>query len=116
VSELAKVEVSEVDGFHLVRVSGEIDLSNARDVMDSIGRGVPSDASLVLVDLTDTSYLDSAGISMLFRLGERLHYSRQELRLVVPRRSTIRAVLEMTRLTSVIPVAETLDEGVAWEN
>jgi len=110
VSVLAQVDAMDLDGARLVRVRGEIDLSNARDVMDAIGCAVPSHASLIVVDLSDTSYLDSSGIAMIFRLAERLHYSRQELRLVVPADAPIRKVLELTNVPQVIPVQEAVIE------
>lgn len=109
-TEMARVEVGQLDGAHLVSVSGEIDLSNATTVMDAIGGGVPPDAALVVVDLSGTAYLDSAGIAMIFRLAERLRDSRQELHLVVPVDAPIRAVLELTKLTEVIPVRDSLTE------
>ena len=109
-SVLAQVDAMDLDGARLVRVRGEIDLSNARDVMDAIDRAVPSHASLIVVDLSDTSYVDSSGIAMIFRLAERLHYSRQELRLVVPADAPIRKVLELTNVPQVIPVQEAVIE------
>jgi len=109
VTEFARVEAIDIDGGRLVRVSGEIDLSNARDVMDAIGAEVPTDASVVVVDLSNTAYLDSAGIAMIFRLAERLSYTRQELRLVVPVDAPIRAVLELTSVPQVIPVQDAID-------
>jgi len=112
VSELARIEALALDDARLVvRVSGEIDLSNARDVMDAIGGAVPSEASLVIVDLSETLYLDSAGIAMIFRLAQRLSYLRQELRLVVPKHAAIRAVLELTSVPQVIPVQDALIES-----
>jgi len=110
VSELARVDATDLDGARLVRVSGEIDLSNARDVMDAIGRAVHSEASLIVMDLSDTAYLDSSGIAMIFRLAERLRYSRQELRLVVPADAPIRKVLELTNVHQVIPVQDAIIE------
>jgi anti-sigma B factor antagonist len=105
-TELARVVASTLDGAPVVRVSGEIDLSNAAQVRDAIGAKVPEAAPVVMVDLSDTTYLDSAGISMIFRLAERLRYSRQELRLVVPQDAPIRAVLRLTKLDQVIPVQD----------
>ena len=107
-SDLARIEATDIQEARLVRVIGEIDLSNVREMMEAVIDAVPNDVALVVVDLSDTTYLDSAGISMLFRLAERLGYSRQALRLVVPPDSPIRAVLELTRLTSVIPVVDSL--------
>lgn len=105
-SDLAQVEARVSDGVPIVCVSGEIDLSNAADVRDAIGAAVSEAATTVVVDLTGTLYLDSAGISMLFQLAERLSRSRQELRLVVPPDSPIRAVLRLTSLDQVIPVSD----------
>jgi len=109
VSELASIEVTDLDGARLVRVAGEIDLSNARTVMEAIGDAAMGDVAVVVVDLSGTVYLDSAGIAMIFRLAERMGYSRQQLRLVVPAEAPIRKVLELTNLPTVIPVQESVD-------
>jgi anti-anti-sigma factor len=108
-SELAEVDAADLDHARVVRVSGEIDLSNAHDVLGSIGDAVRSEATAIIVDLSGVTFLDSSGISMLFRLRERIGYSRQELRLVVPLNSPIRRVLELTHVSDVIPILETLD-------
>jgi anti-anti-sigma factor len=109
-TELARVEGRDHNGFRLVRISGEIDLSNVSLVMDAISVAVPGDAARVVLDLTDTAYLDSSGIAMLFRLAERLGHRRQEVRLVVPADAPARAVLELTRVETVMPMVESLDE------
>jgi anti-anti-sigma factor len=105
VNDLARVELSTVNGAEILRVSGEIDLSNATLVRDAIGAALP-DLPVVTVDLSDTTYLDSAGIAMFFRLSERLSYDRQELHLVVPPDAPIRRVLTLTRLDEVISIKE----------
>jgi len=103
-TELARVEDVSVDGTRIVRVSGEIDLSNVSAVLEAVADVLPTDAATVVVDLSETVYLDSSGIAMLFRLAERLEHSRQRLHLVVPPGAPIRRVLELTNLTGVIPV------------
>ncbi|MEO5666193.1 MAG: STAS domain-containing protein [Nocardioides sp.] len=107
-SDLVSIESIGIEDGQLVRAIGEIDLSNVAEVLSAVISAVPHDAALVVLDLSDVTYLDSAGISMLFKLAERLGYSRQPLRLVVPPDSPIRAVLELTNLTSVIPVVESI--------
>jgi anti-anti-sigma factor len=72
---------------------------------------VPRDATLVVLDLGGTRYLDSAGIAMLFRLVERFGHRRQELRLVVPPGSPIRAVIELTSLPAVVRVQDSVEPG-----
>jgi len=107
-TDLARVEANAVNGVEVVRVIGEIDLSNAAVVGDAIGAAIP-DRREVVVDLSETQYLDSAGLAMLFRLAQRLNYNRQELQLVVPADAPIRAVIRLTKLDHVIPVRESAD-------
>jgi anti-anti-sigma factor len=107
VTELAWVEATAADGVDVVRVVGEIDLSNAAHVRDAIGAVIP-ELSLVVLDLTGLEYLDSAGVAMLFRLSERLSYNRQELQLVVAADSPIGAVVRLTRMDQVISVTSSM--------
>jgi anti-anti-sigma factor len=107
--DLAHVETKTVDGVEVVRVAGEVDLSNADLVRDAIGAVIPERREVVL-DLTDTEYLDSAGVAMLFRLAQRLGYNRQELQLVVPTDATVRAVLRLTKLDQVVAVRDRVGE------
>ena len=104
-TDLARVSL---DADQVIRVTGEIDLSNASRVRDAIGAVVP-DLPEVRVDLSGTEYLDSAGIAMFFRLAERLSYNRQELQLVVPPEGPIRAMIGLTRLDQVVHVISSTD-------
>jgi len=109
-SDLARVETSRVDATQVVRVTGELDLSNARAVTDSLSHAVPEQVTLVVLDLAGTTFLDSAAIASLFRLSERLRNRRQDLRMVIPREAPIRAVVELTRLSQVVPVDDSPPE------
>ena len=108
-SELASIEARDLPGARLVTLRGEVDLSNAREVMEAVRAAVTHDATLVVLDLSGTTYLDSAGIAMVFRLGHR----RQELRLVVPADAPIRRGLELTRVTTLLTVHESAETAAA---
>lgn len=92
-----------------VRVVGEIDLSNAREVIDDVSGALPHDTPRVVLDLSTTAYVDSAAIAGLFRLAERVQQRRQQLQVVVPLHSPIRKVIELTGLDQLVPVLDTLD-------
>jgi anti-anti-sigma factor len=98
----------------LVRVHGEIDLSNAHEVSSAIGIAMGQEARGLVVDLSDITYLDSAGVALLLRLAERLRARRRQLHLVVPRGSPVRRVLDFTGLPRVIP--SRLDWKTRWHN
>jgi anti-sigma B factor antagonist len=109
VTEPAVVEARTVEDVQVVSIRGEVDLSNATEVRDAIGQVASADVTVIVVDLSETGYLDSSGIAMLFRLAERLGHRRQELRLVVPPDSPLRAALELTNLPQTIAVQDALE-------
>jgi anti-anti-sigma factor len=111
-TELSQVEFSG-DDVIVARVSGEIDLSNAADVGETLATAVPNTALGMVIDLTATAYLDSSGVHLLFDLGERLQRRQQQLRVVVPEGGPIRRVLRIVELDSMVPVMASVDEAVA---
>ena len=112
-SDLARVEGERQGTVCLVRVHGEIDLSNAQEVSSAIGSVMGEEARWLVVDLSDITYLDSSGVALLLRLAERLQTRRRQLHLVVPRRSPVRRVLVFTGLPRVIPVEERLEDALS---
>ncbi|WAL64554.1 STAS domain-containing protein [Amycolatopsis cynarae] len=101
----AWVETRVLDGRVCIELSGEIDLDNAAAVQEEINAAVGNEVAAVVVDLTRLSYLDSAGLRVLFQLGERMRVLQMELELVVPSRSPVRRVIELSGLS---PVARML--------
>jgi anti-anti-sigma factor len=65
------------------------------------------------VDLTATTYLDSAGLALLFGLATALRQHQQELRLVVADGSPIVRMLRLTGLADTIPMHPTLEAALA---
>ena len=63
-------------------------------------QGDSSQSRAVLVDLTDLTYLDSAGIRSLFTLASWLEPLRIMLKLIVPVDSPIRRLIELSGLES----------------
>jgi anti-anti-sigma factor len=112
-SDLARVEGERQGTICLVRVHGEIDLSNAHEVSSAIGMVMGQEARRLVVDLSDITYLDSAGVALLLRLAERLRARRRQLHLVVPRRSPVRRVLDFTGLPRVIPLEVRVEDALA---
>jgi anti-anti-sigma factor len=91
--ELAKLTFESDGDVELARVAGEVDASNVEDLSDTLLERIPNQARAVVIDLTETSYIDSSGISLIFDAAARLRNRRQELRLVVLPRSFVAEVL-----------------------
>ena len=95
----------------VVKLSGEIDLSNVDTLLNEISEAVPNSALGVVVDISDVTYIDSSGIRLLFDLDRRVRTRQQRLGLVVPRDAQIYRILEMTGVVSQIRVYDNTDEG-----
>jgi len=112
VSTLARLEDEWHDEIPVARLYGEIDASNVKEMGDRL-RGLLSNRSMALViDLSATTYLDSAGINMLFALAEELRGRQQRLALVIGDRSPIRRMITLTGLDQTIPVRPSLADAL----
>ena len=112
-SELARIEIEELRARRLIRISGEVDISNSRELASAIEASVSDVVEGVVIDLSGTTYLDSAAIELLFRLAARLQGRRLELRLLVPADAPTRAVLELTGLPQVVPLDTSLNDAAS---
>jgi len=83
-----------------IAVSGEIDLGNAAAFESELRAAIADQPRAISVDLTDLSYLDSAGIRILFVLASLLKPLRVMMKLIVPLDSPIRRLIELSGLGS----------------
>jgi anti-sigma B factor antagonist len=96
----------------VARVSGEVDAANASELGARLRELVTNQSNGLIVDLTDTEYLDSAGINLLFTIGDELVARQQRLRVVVPPESPIARMLGITGLDHVHAVHATVAEAL----
>ncbi|HYO29610.1 MAG TPA: STAS domain-containing protein [Thermomicrobiales bacterium] len=94
---------SRTDDAAVVRVIGELDFATApqlRDVLaDLTGQGTVH----VTVDLSETVFIDSTGVTVLVSGLTRLHEAGGDLALESPKASAMK-VFEITGLTSVFTI------------
>jgi anti-anti-sigma factor len=83
-------------GVAVVRLTGEIDISNADQLGDALEAIVGPDARRLVVDLDGLEFMDSAGIAMLLRTASRM--DAVELR---NPSDVMRRIIECTGLTGV---------------
>jgi anti-sigma B factor antagonist len=113
VSNLASVEIERLDEVEVVRVTGEIDASNANAIQRKILESVGNEGVGLVIDLMQTGYVDSAGIRILFDVGERLQVRGMEMRLAVSPGSFLADVLETVRIAERFAVDSTVASAVA---
>jgi anti-anti-sigma factor len=97
----------------VARVEGEVDASNAAELGIRLRELVTNRSVGLIVDLTATTYLDSAGINLLFVIGDQLVARQQRLQLVVAPGSPIARMLAITSLDRIHPVHHSVTEALA---
>lgn len=110
---LAQVRIDDLDGVLVAHLVGEIDLSNVDEVRALVIARSSQEAGALVLDLTETTYLDSTGVRLLFELAERLQARRQPLRLVVTDEALVRRVILLTKLDEQVPLDTSVDAAVA---
>ena len=109
-SDPVRVDISGDDDYQIATLGGEIDISNADQVTDALTR-MPNTLYGLIIDLTELTYLDSAGVRMLYELGKRLSLRSQSMVVVSPAGQPPRRVLELTGVPERVQVVETLAEA-----
>jgi anti-anti-sigma factor len=89
-------------------ISGEVDASNAAGFAAQLKDAVPNTAMGLVLDLSETTYLDSSGVHLIFDVAEALRRRQQVLQLVVAPDSFVGDVVGVVNVTGVAQTSPTL--------
>jgi anti-anti-sigma factor len=108
----SSINLQRFDGVPVARLEGEVDLTRAPTIRVELLRAVENLDHGLVIDLRDTTYLDSAGVNVIFELAERLSSRQQLLAAVVPERAIVERVISLVNLRSILETHRTLDDAV----
>lgn len=97
----------------VAEILGEVDASNTPQIAGELRDLVNNRSTRLIVDLSPTRYLDSAGINLLFNLGEELRSHQVQLRLVVDPASPVARMLALTGLDKASATFDSLTVALA---
>jgi anti-anti-sigma factor len=97
---------------HLISTTGEIDHLTSRELADALRRATVAGDGAVVLDLTETSFIDSAGISTLLNGLRRLTRQRRKLVVVCPP-GPPRRVFELLGLVGTFDLVDSRGEAAA---
>jgi anti-anti-sigma factor len=106
------IDVQHHDGIPVARLIGEVDLVRAPGIRIALLRAVTNQDHGLIIDLRDTTYLDSAGVNVIFEVAERLSGRQQRLAAVVPDRAIVERVLALVDLRSILESHRTLEAAI----
>jgi anti-anti-sigma factor len=101
-------EFEQIDGVPIAHIDEDIDVANAAAIQRQLADALGPDAVSLVVDLSASQYVDSAGVDMLLRLGELLDHRRAKLILVIPDTSQLKRVAVIVGLPEAVAVHPSL--------
>jgi anti-anti-sigma factor len=97
--------IEHFGAMQIVRAVGDIDLANSAGLQQSLEVASLRNGGPVIASFIDCTFADCSCVSVLIRsfklLGDRLQ-------IVAPRRSVLRRVLDLTNMSSILPVHDEL--------
>jgi anti-anti-sigma factor len=96
----------------VVAAAREIDLTNAEGLRDALLSALNSGALGLVVDMTATTFIDSAGVTALVRASRRAAASEATVRLAATSPAVLR-VLNLVGIDQLIEVYPSVTEAVA---
>jgi len=106
------LDVTERNGFAILAVHGEVDVYTAPRFRERLIELVSEGKNKIIVDLEGVDFLDSTGLGVLVGGLKRLRSNDGDLTLVCTQ-SRILKVFEVTGLTKVFAIHESVDAAVA---
>jgi len=108
------VEVEELDGgLNAFRISGELDHATAPELRAPLEAAIADGADSFLIDLSDCSFIDSTGLSVIVHARTQVVNEREgRFELCCPD-AQIRRLLEITGIDEAFGIFETRDEALA---
>jgi anti-sigma B factor antagonist len=99
------------DNAYVIALSGEVDLYTAPEFKQQLLEVIGQGAKHVVVDLSDTTFIDSTTLGVLVGGVKRLRPAGGHLSLVCSDRN-ITKIFEITGLNNVFPIHETREEAL----
>jgi anti-anti-sigma factor len=109
---LATLDVQLGSDTPVARLVGEVDASNAAGFAKELKEAVPNTAIGLVLDLSETTYIDSSGVHLIFDLADALRRRQQTLQLVVPPDTFIADVFAAVSLSGAARQSPTLPEAL----
>jgi anti-anti-sigma factor len=110
----ASVSAPEVAGatYTVVVLAGEVDATNSDELYGVLESVVAQQPRLLIVDMSELSFMDSTGLRMLLRSTRALDQQGGVLALAAPQLAVAR-VLQLTRADQLIPVYDSVADAIA---
>jgi anti-anti-sigma factor len=88
-----------------LEVDGELDIVTGESLQHAVHGALEQGAQKVSIDLTPTTFVDSAGIAALVRAAKEIRDRRGEVAVHCPKGSEARVIIELAGIESLLGLA-----------
>lgn len=99
-------------GVVVIGVDGQLIVGNRHELKQKVVDAIEVGERKVLIDFTNTGYIDSSGLGALVSLSKKLRDAGGELRLA-GLNEDLRTLFELTKLDTLFTIADTADAALA---
>ena len=104
---------TEREGGALIALAeGRVDSTNARDFEDAMNAAIGEGESIVILDLTDLSYISSAGLRAVLLIGKVL-WKRDAQLALCSLSAPIKEVFEISGFDKILPIHDSRAAALA---
>jgi anti-sigma B factor antagonist len=107
-----RTEVTEIAGWTIVHVYGELDVATTPDLRELLVGLVSGGSTKLVLDLDGVDFLDSTGLGTIISALKRARTHGGDLRLVCTQ-ARIARLFEITGLDKAVPLQPSVDVAVA---
>jgi anti-sigma B factor antagonist len=106
------VRKDEAKGVVIIGVDGQLIVGNRHELKQRVLDALAEGERKVLVDFTDTGYIDSSGLGVLVSLAKKMREEGGELRLA-GLNEDLKTLFELTKLDTLFTIVDSPDEALA---
>jgi len=99
-------------GVTLVQVDGQLIVGNRHELKELVQAALDRGDRRLLIDFSQTGYIDSSGLGALVSISKRIRESGGELRLA-GLNEDLRSLFELTKLDTLFTITETPEQALA---
>jgi anti-sigma B factor antagonist len=102
----------DAGGVTVVKVDGQLIVGNRQELKDLVFAALDKGERRILIDFSQTGYIDSSGLGALVSISKRVREAGGELRLS-GLNEDLRSLFELTKLDTLFAIAETPQQALS---
>ena len=103
-----QISVTDFDRFKIIKLSGEVDLHNSREVKKVLMQNI-EDMFHLLIDFAELEYIDSSGMATLVEVFNLSKTKKLDFHIIGAKDAPLQ-VLQLTRLDSVFSLLQNAEQ------